>query len=76
MTVFDGASLAAAVTDTLAAAKIPADHTHAFALMATMDGQVKAVLSTKIDATWQIDAVIDYQPSAGISGGVQIKATW
>lgn len=76
MTLFDGASLAAAVTTTLAAAQIPADHTHAFAVIATTDGAVKAVLSMKLDATWQIDAVVDFEPGAGVAGGVQVKATW
>lgn len=76
MTLFDPASLHAAVEQALADADIPAGHTHAFALVATTSGGVKAVLSTKLGDVWQLDTVVSLQHGAPVEGGVQVKASW
>lgn len=75
-TLFDPASLHAAVTAQLAAADVPADHRHAFVLVATTTGGVKGILTTKIDDVWSIDAAFGVHTGSPIEGGIQVKATW
>ena len=74
--IFDGTSLEAAVAHSLADARIPVDHTHAFALVATTGGGIKAVLSTRINDIWQVDTVVNVQKGQRVEGGVQVKASW
>jgi hypothetical protein len=76
MTMFDAGSLHAAVVQALADAAIPEGDTHALALVATTDGRVQAVISTRFGGAWQIDLVAAVQKGHPIEGGVQVKASW
>ena len=76
MEIFDTFSLERAVTAALQDANVPAGHTKAFALVATPDGGVKAVLSTKLGDVWEVDAVFNAGKSGAIDAGVAVKATW
>lgn len=73
---FDVASLQLAVSRALAETSVPAGHSNAFALVATTDGRVQAVLSQKISDVWVIESVLSVSPGAGVEGGVMVKATW
>jgi len=72
MSAFDTQSLVKALHD----ADIPDDHKNAFVLMATLDGGVKGVFTTKIGQHWEIDSVVSVNRTKKIEGGVQVKATW
>jgi hypothetical protein len=77
--MFDPASLHTAIAQQLADANVPADHRHAFVLVATTTGGVKGVkgvLTTKIDDVWSIDAAFGVHTGSPIEGGIQVKATW
>lgn len=76
MTVFDAASLHTAVVQALADAAIPAKDTHAFALVATSDGRVKAVVSMRVGDTWEIDSVVTIAKGHRVEGGIQVKTSW
>lgn len=77
MTLFDPASLHTAVAQALADAQIPAGDTHALALVATTDGGIKAVISTRVgESPWQIDLIASVQKGHPIEGGIQVKASW
>ena len=76
MPIFDSKSLNDAITKQLNDSAIPADHRNAFAIIATSDGTVKGVLSTKVNTHWEIDSIFSVAPGKPIEGGVQVKATW
>jgi len=76
MTIFDSKSLNDAMTKQLADAAIPANHRNAFAIVATSDGTVKGVLTTKVNEHWEIDSIFSITPGKPVEAGLQVKATW
>jgi hypothetical protein len=75
--MFDTQSLLKSLRD----ADIPDDHKNAFLLMATLDGGVKGIFTTKINSVWQIDSIVTVSRTNNdrpikVEGGVQVKATW
>jgi hypothetical protein len=73
--LFSSAAIADAVRIELAEAKIPAGHKHAVALVATTRGEIKGVLSTKINDVWRVDAVFAANKDH-IEGAVAVTASW
>jgi hypothetical protein len=74
--IFDNTSLSKAIATQLAASNVPADHRHAFVLVATTSGGVQGVLTTKVNNIWAVDATFSVAKGKAIEGGVQVKATW
>ena len=75
MPIFDTHALHEAVATQLKDAGIPEGHTNAFAVIVTTSG-VKAVLSTRLNDTWQIDSVVSISDQKHVAGGIHVKATW
>lgn len=73
---FDASALQQAIDRALHEANVPPGHSNAFALIATSDGRVKAVFSTKIGNVWTVDSVVSAARGAGLEAGVTVKATW
>ncbi len=76
MTIFDEAALHGAVTKALADADIPADHKNAFVVVATTDGTIKGVYSSRVGKIWQIDTMFKIGKDTPKEAGVSVKATW
>lgn len=72
--IFSPAAIAEAVARELAGA-VPPWHRHAVALVATTSGEVKGVLSTKVNDRWQVDAIFSAKRTA-IAGAVAVTASW
>lgn len=76
MSIFDNASLNAAINSSLKDAGIPDDHKNAFVVTATAGGGVKGVLATKVGSHWEVDSMFGVSHDKQIDGGVSVKATW
>lgn len=76
MKIFDSDSLERAVGQALQDAKIPPGDTKAFSLVALSNGDVKAVLSVKVNDVWQVDGIFSAGRGGVSGGGVAVKASW
>jgi hypothetical protein len=76
MTVFDDAALRQAVTQALHDADVPADHRNAFLVVATSDGTIKGVYSSRLDHRWQVETYFKIGKDTAAEAGVSVKATW
>lgn len=75
MPYFDTASITKAVAEVVAQSDIPKDHTHVFALVATMSG-VKGVVSIKVNDIWKIDSIVTVDYTGKFDGGLALKGSW
>lgn len=79
MPIFDPATLRTSIAATLQTANL-GDKQNAFVAVVTRDreGQVvvRGAVSTKINETWTVSALVSIDHQAKIEGGFEVKAVW